>query len=89
MRFISIKVCVYVEPSRISSKLKHRLSDKETSRCLQVSSSSFCKYKLLQKADTLLESLYHPGKVGRELWVQERRRKKCILYKKWQMYFIN
>ena len=114
MHFISIRLCVYVEPKRISSESKHSLSDKETSskkvlkftkgiplehkkykqkticknfieavssihertwksRALgtnkQVSSSSICKYNLLQKADTLLGSLYRPGKVNRTLRV--------------------
>ena len=45
----------------------------------QVSSSSICKYNLLQKAGTFPESLYRPGKVGRLLWVQGLRYKKCIL----------
>ena len=44
----------------------------------KVSSSSICKYNLLRKADTLLESLYRPGKVGRLLRVQELRCRKCI-----------
>ena len=55
----------------------------------QVSSSSTCKYILLRKADTFLESLYHPGKVSRLMWVQELRCRKCILYSKNQIYVIN
>ena len=48
----------------------------------QVSSSSICKYNLLQKADTLLESLQRPGKVSRVFRMQELRYRKCILYRK-------
>ena len=56
----------------------------------QVSSSSICKYNLLQKADTLLESLQRPGNVSRIFRVQELRYRKCILYrKKNRMYIIN
>ena len=44
----------------------------------QVSSSSICKYNLLQKAGTFPESLYRPGKVGRLLRMQELRCRKCI-----------
>ena len=46
----------------------------------QVSPIRICKYNLLQKFDTLLGSLYRPGKVNRTLRVQELR--KCMLYKK-------
>ena len=45
----------------------------------QGSSSSICKYNLLRKADTLLESLYRPEKVNRTLRVQGLRYRKCIL----------
>ena len=31
MHFISIRLCVYAEPKRISSESKHNLNDKETS----------------------------------------------------------
>ena len=48
----------------------------------QVSSSNICKYNLFRKADTLSESLYHPGKVSRLSRVQELRCGKCILYRK-------
>ena len=47
----------------------------------QVSSISICKYNLLQKSNTLLESLYRPGKVSRLLRVQELRYRNYILYR--------
>ena len=48
----------------------------------QVPSSSICKYSLLRKTDTLLESLFHLRKVSRLLRVQELRYRKYILYRK-------
>ena len=36
---------------------------------------------MLQKADTLLESLYRPWKVGRLLWMQELRCRKLYTQK--------
>ena len=55
----------------------------------QVSSSSICKYNLLQIADNSLGSLYRLVKVNWTLRVQELRYRKCILCKKKQMYIIN
>lgn len=55
----------------------------------EVPPSSICQYNLLQKSDTLLETLYHPGKVSTHLWVQKLRYRIYILYrKKKQMYII-
>ena len=48
----------------------------------QVSSSSSCKYNLLQKADIVLKNLCRLGKAGRFLRVQELRCRKCILHSK-------
>ena len=58
MQRIRIKSCVYVEPKRISSELKHSLSNKETSpqkkklKIPQGIPSEYKKYKqktILQK----------------------------------------
>ena len=55
----------------------------------EVSPSSICQYNLLQKSDTLLETLYRPEKVSRHLWVQEIRYRIYILCrKKKQIYII-
>ena len=56
----------------------------------QVSSSSICKYNLLRKVDTLLESLYRPGKVSRLLIASAstEMEKMYTIQKKKQMYII-
>ena len=74
MHFISIRLCVCVEPKRAL----------ETNK--QVLPSSICKYNLLRKADTLLGSLYRPGKASRILRVQELRYRKYMLHKKANLY---
>ena len=48
----------------------------------EVPPSSICQYNLLQKSDTLLETLYHPGKVSRHLCVQKLRYRIYILHRK-------
>ena len=48
----------------------------------EVPPSSICQYNLLQKSDTLLETLYHPGKVSRHLCVQKLRYRTYILHRK-------
>ena len=76
MFLINLKLYVCVEPKHMSSDAKRRYTSKNIKVSLR---NTLGIYNLLGITDTLLESLYCPGKVSRPLGLQNTRCRKCIL----------